>query len=131
MLLTWGWAISIMVLLGMKLARIKLDDQLLLDGLIHIIASRLRGAFRRHVVFVEAEPRHNRPLLADVERGLDPFDFLACLSNRDDVAHSHLVRRDVHDLPVDDDVPVGDDLAGIAPRGRKTDAVDDVIEPSL
>src|SRR6266853_1092977 len=64
MLLTWGWAISIMVLLGMKLARIKLDDQLLLDGLIHVVASRLRGAFRGHVVFVKAEPRHNRPLLA-------------------------------------------------------------------
>src|SRR4029077_18441020 len=107
MLLTWGWAVSIMVLLGMKLARIKLDDQLLLDGLIHVVASRLRGAFRGHVVFVEAEPRHNRPLLGDVESSLDTFDFLAGLVHGDDVFDSDGVGRDVYDLAVDGDVPVG------------------------
>ena len=73
----------------MKLARIKLDDQLLLDGLIHVVASRLRGDFRGHGVFIESQPRHDGPLLADVERGLDPVDFFARLSDRDDVSDAN------------------------------------------
>ena len=70
----------------MELARIKLDDQLLLDGLVHVVASGLRGDFRGHVVFVQAEPGNDRPLLAGVESILDPVDLLALFLDRDHIA---------------------------------------------
>src|SRR5947209_12615581 len=115
----------------MELARIKLDDQLLLDGLVHVVASGLRGDFRGHVVFVQAEPGNHRPLLAGVESILDPVDVLALFLDRDHIADAHSVRGDVDKPAVDSDVPVGDELAGVASRGGEANPVDDVVEPRL
>src|SRR6266852_2100053 len=114
-----------------SLARIKLDDQLLLDGLIHVVASRLRGDFRGHVVFVEAQPGHDRALLPRVESILDAGDLLARVLDRDHIADAHGVRGDVDETAVDGDVAVGDELAGITPRCGKANPVDDVIQPCL
>src|SRR5439155_24386283 len=115
----------------MELARIKLDDQLLLDGLVHVVASGLRGDFRGHVVFVQAEPGNDRPLLAGVESILDAVDVLAFFLDRDHIADPDGIRGDVDKAAVDGDVPVGDELAGVAPRGGEADPVDDVVEPRL
>src|ERR1700716_677564 len=100
----------------MKLARIKLDDQLLLDGLVDVVASGLRGDFRGHVVFVEAEPGNDRPLLARVEGILDPGDLFARVLDRDYIAEAHGVGGDVDGTAVDGEVAVRDELAGITPR---------------
>src|SRR6266704_1944914 len=115
----------------MELARIKLDDQLLLDGLVHVVASGLRGDFRGHVVFVQAEPGNDRPLLAGVESILDPVDLLALFLDRDHIADANGVRGDVDKTAVDGDVSVGDELPGVTPRGGKADPVDDVVQPRL
>src|SRR5438445_935707 len=115
----------------MELARIKLDDQLLLDGLVHVVASSLRGDFRGHVVFVEAEPGNDRPLLARVEGVLDAGDLFARVLDRDHIADAHGVGGDVDGTAVDGEVAVGDELAGVPPRCREADAVDDVVEPRL
>src|SRR2546421_753277 len=115
----------------MKLARIKLDDQLLLDGLVHVVASSLRGDFRGHVVFVEAEPGNDRPLLARVEGVLEGGDLFARVLDRDHIADAHGVGGDVDGTTVDGEVAVGDELAGVPPRCREADAVDDVVEPRL
>src|SRR6266550_2571711 len=115
----------------MELARIKLDDQLLLDGLVHVVASGLRGDFRGHVVFVKAEPGNDRPLLAGVESVLDPGDLVALVLDRDHVADANGVRGDVDEPAVDGDVPVGDELAGVTARGGKPDPVDHVVQPRL
>src|SRR6266550_98402 len=115
----------------MELARIKLDDQLLLDGLVHVVASGLRGDFRGHVVFVQAEPGNDRPLLARVEGVLDAVDVLALFLDRDHIADAHGIRGDVDKTAVDGDVPVGDELPGVTPRGGEADPVDDVVEPRL
>src|SRR6266576_3247551 len=115
----------------MELARIKLDDQLLLDGLVHVVASSLRGDFRGHVVFVEAEPGNDRPLLARVEGVLDAGDLFARVLDRDHIADAHGVGGDVDGTAVDGEVAVGDELAGVPPRRREADAVDDVVEPRL
>src|SRR5438874_1501747 len=115
----------------MELARIKLDDQLLLDSLVHVVASGLRGDFRGHVVFVQAEPGNHRPLLAGVESILDPVDVLALFLDRDHIADAHSVRGDVDKPAVAGDVPVGDELAGVASRGGEANPVDDVVEPRL
>src|SRR2546423_5557093 len=132
MLLTWGWAISIMVLPEMNgLARIKLDDQLLLYGLVHIVASRLRDVLRGHLLLIQREPRRERFLLARVERILDPVDIFALFLDRDHIADAHGIRRDVHDPAVDRHVPMRNELPGIAPRGGEADPVDDVIQPRL
>src|SRR6266480_1797899 len=132
MLLTWGWAISIMVLPEMNgLARIKLDDQLLLDGLVHIVASGLCDDLRGHLLLLQREPRRQRFLLAGVKRILDPVDLLALFLDRDHIADAHRIRRNVHDPAVDRNVPMGNELPGIAPRGGEPDPVDDVIQPRL
>src|SRR5438445_1317494 len=115
----------------MKLARIKLDDQLLLDGLVHVVASSLRGDFRGHVVLVEAEPGNDRPLLARVEGVLDAGDLVARVLDRDHIADAHGVGGDVDGTAVDGGVAVGDELAGVPPRCREADPVDDVVEPRL
>src|SRR5438128_811401 len=115
----------------MELARIKLDDQLLLDGLVHVVASGLRGDFRGHVVFVQAEPGNHRALLAGVEGILDPVDVLALFLDRDHIADAHGIGGDVDKPAVDGDVPVGDELAGVTTRGGEANPVDDVVEPRL
>src|SRR6266576_1549463 len=115
----------------MELARIKLDDQLLLDGLVHVVASSLRGDFRGHVVFVEAEPGNDRPLLARVEGVLDAGDLFARVLDRDHIADAHGVGGDVDGTAVDGEVAVGDELPSVPTRCREADAVDDVVEPRL
>src|SRR6266581_4822538 len=115
----------------MELARIKLDDQLLLDGLVHVVASSLRGDFRGHVVFVQAEPGNDRPLLARVEGVLDAGDLLALFLDRDHIADAHGVGGDVDGTAVDGEVAVRDELAGVPPRRGEADRVDDVVEPRL
>src|ERR1700716_4117046 len=104
-----------------SLARIKLDDELLLDGLIHVIASRLRGDFRGHVVFVQAQPGNDGPLLAGVEGILDAVDLLALLLDRDHVADAHGIRRDVDEPAVDGDEPVRNELPGVTPPSAEAD----------
>src|SRR6267378_4969500 len=114
-----------------SLARIKLDDQLLLDGLVHVVASGLRGDFRGHVVFVQAEPGNDGSLLAGVERILDPGDLFARPLDRDHIADAHGVRGDVDETAVDGEVAMRDELPGVTPRGGKADPVDDVVQPRL
>src|SRR6202165_2727860 len=114
-----------------SLARIKLDDQLLLDGLVHVVASGLRGDFRGHVVFVKAEPGNDGPLFAGVEGILDAIDVLALFLDRDHIADAHGIGGDVDEPAVDGDVSMGDELPGIAPRGGEADPVDNVVQPRL
>src|SRR2546422_4542175 len=115
----------------MELARIKLDDQLLLDGLVNVVASGLREDLGGHLLLVQAEPRRDRALLAGVEGILDPVDVLALFLDRDHIADANGVRGDVDETAVDGDVSVGDELPGVSPRGGKADPVDDVVQPRL
>src|ERR1700751_6282695 len=50
---------------------------------------------------------------------------------RDHVVIPQLVARDVHPPAVDGPVPVQDQLARLAPRGRKTEPDEHVVEPTL
>src|SRR5256712_392962 len=115
----------------MELARIKLDDQLLLDGLVNVVASGLREPLGGNLLLVQAEPRRDRALLAGVEGILDPVDVLALFLDRDHIADANGVRGDVDETAVDGDVSVGDELPGVSPRGGKADPVDDVVQPRL
>src|SRR5205814_10208783 len=47
------------------------------------------------------------------------------------VVRTHLVARDVDPAPVDVEVPVTDELAGLCARGCEAEPVDDVVEPRL
>src|SRR3989337_2901335 len=49
----------------------------------------------------------------------------------DHVVSRDLVGRDVDLLPVDQEVPVDDELAGVATRAREPTAVDHVVEAAL
>src|SRR5438132_1016140 len=83
------------------------------------------------VLLVEAEPGTDRPLLARVEGVLDAGDLFARVLDRDHIADAHGVGGDVDGTAVDGEVAVGDELAGVPPRCREADAVDDVVEPRL
>ena len=50
---------------------------------------------------------------------------------RERIAVSHLVARDVHAPAVDGPVPVADELAGLAARGREAEAHEDVVQAAL
>src|SRR2546427_1473691 len=115
----------------MELPRIKLDDQLLLDGLVDVVASGLREDLGGHLLLVQAEPRRDRALLAGVEGILDPVDLLALFLDRDHIANANCVRGDVDETAVDGEVAVRDELPGVTPRRGEADPVDDVVQPRL
>src|SRR5271165_4542368 len=57
--------------------------------------------------------------------------LVARLAHRDFVPGIDLERRDVHLPAVHRDVAVTDELPGLTPRHRESEAVDDVVEPAL
>src|SRR5690554_1616264 len=55
----------------------------------------------------------------------------ARLDDADDIALIHQEGRDVHALPVDEEVTVENELARLGASPREAQAKDDVIEPTL
>ncbi len=64
-------------------------------------------------------------------RRVDFLDGAARAIDRDLVARSEQIARDIHALAVDEDVVVADDLPSFGAGEREPEAVDDVIEPAL
>src|SRR5215217_705091 len=114
------------------LLAVKLDDELLVDGAVHVVADGQRHDARAHL---GAVGRHD-PVRAAAPAGrlpgaLDVGVLAARLLDADDVAGLDLERRDIDLAPVDLDVPVVDELARLAPRGGEARAVDRVVEAAL
>src|SRR2546423_4195728 len=111
------------------LLRVELDDQLLLNRCVDLVARGLLQNLAREPVVVGLEP------------GSDRRDEIGCVADHllrggarrdgDDVIGPHLVARDVHAPSVDLEVAVADELSRLRARGGEAEPVDDVVEPGL
>src|SRR5262249_49867708 len=113
------------------LLRVQLDDQLLLDGQLDVVAFRQLDDGPGEALRREVEPSRHAARPGRFHRGLDLLVRAALLLDRDDVALAERVRRD-RDLPaVHGAVAVPDELPGLGPRGRESERVHDVVETPL
>src|SRR5215211_537886 len=114
------------------LLAVKLDDELLVDGAVHVVADGQRYDARAHLGAVgRHDPVRAAAPAGGLPRALDVGVVAARLLDAHHVAGLDLERGDVDLAPVDLDVPVVDELARLAPRGGEARAVDRVVEPAL
>src|SRR3954452_20194472 len=114
-----------------ELLRIKLDDQLLLNGGVDDLAGRQRVHEDAHPVRDPLEPRRDRAT-AGLGPGDDERRHLDGLRpDLDDVALGHEERRDVDLAAVDEEVAVLDQLAGHVAAVREAGPVDNVVQAPL
>src|SRR5215469_2180344 len=108
-----------------------LDDQLLLDQRVDLAPGWQRVHQDAHLVRDHLEPRRNRALARLGARDHERGELVGLGRDLDDVALADPERRDVHLAPVDQNVPVPDDLAGHVPALRETGPVDHVVQAPL
>src|SRR5207247_2040450 len=113
------------------LFRVQLHYQLLLHRQIDLLARRHRHDASGDRCRVEGEPAGDAAALHLFHRMFDRRVLLRPAEYRDHVAFLHRVRRDVHLLAVDEEVPVAHELPGLRTRRRQAEPVDDVVEPPL
>jgi hypothetical protein len=108
------------------LARVKLDDELLLDRETDVFADRALDNLARECARVELQPRRDAAALSELDC-LRYVGILATLFAYCDLhARTDPEGGDVDSATVDLDVAVPDELAGLGARGRKTERVDNV-----
>src|SRR5215207_3221602 len=113
----------------MSLPAVELDDELLFDGRVDLVAPRRVQEAAREVVVVRLEPGRNGHHVLDGV--LDGLQVPALLPDRDNVAGLEYGRRDVVLAAVELEVPVHDELARLRAAGGEAQPVDDVVHPQL
>ena len=112
------------------LTRIELDDEVLFDRAIDVLAGRHRSHGAGEILGVKGEPLrgHNAGALA---QRLEGSLLAGTLAQGDHVADLHGVGGDVHLLAVDQDVAVHDDLARHAAGLGNAQTIDHVVKAQL
>src|SRR6266508_1381771 len=113
------------------LLRIELDDQLLLDRKLDVLALGELHDDPRERLRREIEPPWNATGAGGLDRGLDLFVDPALCLDRHDLTFAHPVRRDRDLAAVDRDVAVAHELTRLRPRRRKPQGIDDVVQAPL
>src|SRR5918998_805083 len=111
------------------LPAVELDDELLFDGRVYLVPAGGVEDPAREVLVVGLEPRRDGDDLLD--RGLDRLQVSALLLHGEHVVRPQDGRRDVVLAPVQEEVPVGDELPRLRPARREAHPVDDVVHPEL
>src|SRR6266496_3861919 len=108
---------------------VELDDQAFLHGRVDLVPRRPLENLSGEVVVVGLQPRCN----GRREIGRVAYHLLRrrARSDRDDVVRPNLVAGNVDAPAVHVEVPVPDKLPCLRARGRKAEAVHDVVEPRL
>src|SRR5918998_1867351 len=106
-----------------------LDDELLFDGRVNLVPARGVEDPARQVLVVRLEPRRDGDDLLDGV--LYRLEVPALLLYGDHVVRPQDGRRDVVLAPVEEKVPVGDELSRLRPARREAHPVDDVVHPEL
>src|ERR687898_249880 len=113
----------------LSLPAVELDDELLFDGRVDLVAPRRMQEPAREVVVVSLQPgRNGDHVLYGV---LDGLQVPALLLDRDDVARLEYGRRDVVLAAVELEVPVHDELPCLRAACGEAHPVDDVVHPQL
>src|SRR5215210_2081340 len=111
------------------LPAVELDDQLLFDGRVYLVPARGVQNPAREVLVVGLEPRRDGDDLLD---GVHyRLQVAALLLHGDHIPRTQDGRGDVVLAPVEEEVPVGDELARLRPARREAHPVDDVVHPEL
>src|SRR5260370_40063822 len=109
---------------------VELDDELLTDRHVDLVAQRDVADRRFETVWAHLEPGGHRPV-DGVEVVADDDVVLHLRSEGDHVARSDLVRGDRDALAVDEHVAVADELAGLVATGGGGAAGTDVVHSLL
>src|SRR5918995_4200771 len=112
-----------------SLPAVELDNELLFDGRVDLVAPRRMQEPAREIVVVGLQPRRNGYHVLDGV--LDGLQVPALLLDRDDVARLEYGRRDVVLAAVELKMPVHDELARLRAAGGEPHPVDDVVHPQL
>src|ERR687886_571173 len=115
--------------MGCLLPAVELDNELLFDGRVYLVPARGVEDPARVVVVVGLEPRGDGDDLLDGL--LDGLEVPALLLHADHVVGPQDGGRDVVLAPVEEEVPVGDELPRLRPARREAHPVDDVVHPEL
>src|SRR4051812_2536804 len=113
------------------LLRVVLDDELLLDRDVDLRPDGELVDQDAHPVREDLHPRRDDPLAVRLARDDERGRLEGLLLDVDDVVLADLVRRDVDLVPVDLEVAVNHELAGVAARAGEPGAVDHVVETAL
>src|SRR5581483_2829239 len=115
--------------LSVELLRVELDDQLFLDRRVDLLALGPLEHLAGQTFVVGLQPRGD----CGGEVGRVAHELLGGRAGleRHDVVGLHLIARDVHPAPVDEEVPVAHELPRLRAGGREAEPVDDVVEPRL
>src|SRR5215204_3048158 len=112
-----------------SLAAVELDDELLFDGDIYLVAPRRVQDAARVVVVIRLQPRRDRH---DVLHGVRyRLQASALLFYRDHIPLLQDRRWYVVLAPVEQEVPVHHELARLRPARREAHAMHDVVHPKL
>src|SRR2546423_1447400 len=114
-----------------SLLAVKLDDELLVDRAVNVVAHGRSHQARAHLALGGGEPVGPAPPARRLPSALDVRVLAARLLDADGVAGLDLERGYVHLAPVHLDVPVVDELSGLTARRGEARAVDRVVEPPL
>src|SRR4051812_34237411 len=114
-----------------RLLRVELDDELLLDRRVDDLPGRKRVHEDLGLAADDLDPGRD-DLGAGLGAGHHERGHLArLLADLDDVGRAHPVRRDVHLVAVDQEVAVQHELAGGVPGLGEPGPVHDVVQPGL
>src|SRR5882672_6522732 len=117
---------------GARLLAVQLYNQLFVDILIDVFTARQRDNATDEFVGVGYfEPSRTTAPARSLERSLDVNVVRALLADRDLVPDLHLERGDVHLAPVDADVTVAHELAGLASRHREAQPENHVVQAAF
>ena len=102
---------------------------MLFDRQRDISALRQRENPSRHAVPVDFHPARKGLILIGGDERLHVFALGRTFPEPDDIPRAHLERGGVDLMIVDDEMAMGDELAGMRPRTRETHQTDGVVKP--
>src|ERR1700730_4435654 len=113
------------------LPRIQLDDQLLVDDRLHLVARWDVRDFSLERIAIDREPIRHRHDLSQFEIAEGKLTRFRFVFDRNLVARFHVVRGNVDVATVDLNMAMGNKLTRSIARVCQSKAVNNVIEPSL
>src|SRR5438132_6777356 len=112
-----------------RLARVQLDDQLLVDDRLHFFARRDMRDFSFERVAIDGQPIWHRHDLGKIEIAQCELPRFWFIFDRDLVAGFNVEGSDIDVATIDLDMAVGNQLASGVARVRQTQTVNHIVEP--
>jgi len=115
----------------LPLARIQLDNQLLVDHRLDLFPRRNAGYFAFESIAIDRQPIGHWNDLGQLEIAQGQLSRLRFVFHRNFIASFHVVGRNIDCPAVYQDVPMGNELARAAAGIGQAQTEDDVVETGL